>query len=104
MRSEDFNATYLVLGSKPWSRDVFAETISKYSGQWHFIHSRDQLTVDIVRSLNPRYLFFLHWSWKVQDEIVDNYECVYFHMTDVPYGRGGGPLQNLIMRGHQWTK
>jgi len=25
-------------------------------------------------------------------------------MTDVPYGRGGSPLQNLIMRGHQQTK
>ncbi len=26
------------------------------------------------------------------------------HMTDVPYGRGGSPLQNLIARGHTSTK
>jgi methionyl-tRNA formyltransferase len=25
-------------------------------------------------------------------------------MTDVPYGRGGSPLQNLIVRGHKATK
>ena len=25
-------------------------------------------------------------------------------MTDVPYGRGGSPLQNLIARGHKETK
>jgi len=25
-------------------------------------------------------------------------------MTDVPYGRGGSPLQNLIVRGHSETK
>ena len=25
-------------------------------------------------------------------------------MTDLPYGRGGSPLQNLILRGHRWTK
>ena len=25
-------------------------------------------------------------------------------MTDVPYGRGGSPLQNLILRGHRSTK
>jgi methionyl-tRNA formyltransferase len=104
MRSEESNTTYLVLGSKPWSREVFDQTISKYSGQWHFIHSREKLTADLVRSLDPRYLFFLHWSWKVLDEIVENYECVCFHMTDVPYGRGGSPLQNLIIRGHQRTK
>lgn len=28
---------------------------------------------------------------------------VCFHMTDVPYGRGGSPLQNLIVRGHKAT-
>lgn len=31
-------------------------------------------------------------------------ECVCFHMTNVPYGRGGSPLQNLILRGHKKTK
>jgi methionyl-tRNA formyltransferase len=25
-------------------------------------------------------------------------------MTDLPYGRGGSPLQNLILRGHKKTK
>ena len=25
-------------------------------------------------------------------------------MTDVPYGRGGSPLQNLILAGHTETK
>jgi methionyl-tRNA formyltransferase len=25
-------------------------------------------------------------------------------MTDVPYGRGGSPLQNLILRGHRETR
>lgn len=37
-------------------------------------------------------------------EITDNWECVVFHMTDLPYGRGGSPLQNLIVRGHKDTK
>jgi methionyl-tRNA formyltransferase len=54
--------------------------------------------------MNPRFIFFLHWSWKVPDEIVSGFECVCFHMTDVPYGRGGSPLQNLILRGHSETK
>jgi len=57
-----------------------------------------------VRAIDPRFIFVLHWSWKVPDEIVDGFECVCFHMTDVPYGRGGSPLQNLIVRGHRETK
>jgi methionyl-tRNA formyltransferase len=68
------------------------------------VGSREELSQDAVRKLAPRYIFFLHWSWKVPQEIVDQYECVCFHMTDVPFGRGGSPLQNLTVRGHRETK
>ena len=57
-----------------------------------------------MREMDPKYIFFLHWSWIVPQEITDEFECVCFHMTDVPYGRGGSPLQNLIARGHSETK
>lgn len=96
--------TYLVAGYKPWNHRIFDEVISTYPGRWHFIGDAEQLSLDAVRALNPRYIFFLHWSWKVPDEIVNEYECVCFHMTDIPYGRGGSPLQNLILRGHKHTK
>jgi methionyl-tRNA formyltransferase len=96
--------TYVVTGSKPWNRRLFDDTLSKLPGRWHYVGSTEQLTAEAVRALDPRYIFFLHWSWKVPDEIVDGWECVCFHMTDVPYGRGGSPLQNLIARGHRQTK
>ena len=95
---------YIVAGSKPWNRRVFDEVIAAYPGAWHYIGQPGELTWESVSSLTPRYVFFLHWSWKVPAEIVSNYECVCFHMTDVPYGRGGSPLQNLIVRGHRRTK
>jgi len=104
MHNREESHTYIVVGSKPWNRQVFDELISKYPGQWRFAGSREQLSPDVVRPLRPRYIFFLHWSWKVPDEIIDNHECVCFHMADVPYGRGGSPLQNLIVRGHHHTK
>ena len=104
MKNNRQEHTYIVAGNKPWNRRVFDEVISKLNGQWYFIESRERLKMEILRSKDPRYIFFLHWSWKVPDEILDEYECVCFHMTDVPYGRGGSPLQNLIVRGHQQTK
>jgi len=96
--------SYVVAGAKIWSRRVFTEIISGYQGRWHFVGSPDELTVKAMGSLEPRYIFFLHWSWWVPPEMVKNYDCVCFHMTDVPYGRGGSPLQNLIVRGHRQTK
>jgi methionyl-tRNA formyltransferase len=95
---------YIVAGAKPWNRRVFDEVIANYPGTWHFVSRPEELDPDSVASLAPRYVFFLHWSWKVSDQVIDNCECVCFHMADVPYGRGGSPLQNLITRGHHCTK
>jgi methionyl-tRNA formyltransferase len=95
---------YLVLGCKSWNRRVYDEALATLPGEWSYIGSPDEFSAARVREFAPRYLFFLHWSWKVPREIIENFECVCFHMTDVPYGRGGSPLQNLIVRGHRETK
>lgn len=96
--------SYVVCGCKTWNRQVFDGVISKLPGEWHYIESKDELTADHLRKLSPKYVFFLHWSWIVPKEIFGVFECVNFHMTDLPYGRGGSPLQNLILRGHKDTK
>lgn len=98
------NNSFLVAGSKPWSRRVFKEVISKYPGKWRYIGSKDELKSDFLDEINPELIFFLHWSWKVPLGVINKYRCICFHMTDVPYGRGGSPLQNLIIRGHRKTK
>ncbi|HYA61770.1 MAG TPA: hypothetical protein VED66_01120 [Candidatus Sulfotelmatobacter sp.] len=95
---------YLVLGCKPWNRRIFDEMLRNLVGQWHYVSSPADFSFDLVKKISPRYIFFLHWSWKVPDEIVARFECVCFHMTDVPFGRGGSPLQNLIVRGLRETK
>jgi methionyl-tRNA formyltransferase len=95
--------SYIVAGYKSWNLEAFEGVISKFPGQWSFVKSPEDLTEDFVKKTSPKYIFFLHWSWKVPQEIVDQYECICFHMTDVPYGRGGSPLQNLIIRGHSKT-
>jgi methionyl-tRNA formyltransferase len=95
---------YLVAGCKSWHRRALNEVLSKLAGKWHYVGEREQLSLEKVRKLRPRYAFFLHWSWKVPVEVLNEVECVCFHMTDVPYGRGGSPLQNLIVSGHRDTK
>ena len=67
------------------------------------IKSREALTAEYLKALNPSYVFFPHWSWIIPDEILTDFQCVIFHMTDLPYGRGGSPLQNLIVRGKTAT-
>ena len=98
------NRIYILAGYTPWSKDVFNKRIVRYSGKWHLISKPSELTENNLKKINPQYIFFLHWSWKVPKNIIKNYKCICFHMTDVPYGRGGSPLQNLILRGYKKTK
>jgi methionyl-tRNA formyltransferase len=102
-RSERAVKTYLVLGCKAWNRRVFDEVLCSLPGRWKYIGTPDEFSLAQVERISPRYIFFLHWSWRVPDEIVERFECVCFHMSDVPFGRGGSPLQNLIIRGHRET-
>lgn len=95
---------HIVLGCRPWSREIFDAEISRYPGTWHYVSTPEELVLQEVAKINPRTLFFLHWSWKVPQEIVERFECVGFHPTDLPFGRGGTPIQNLILRGLKTTK
>jgi methionyl-tRNA formyltransferase len=70
----------------------------------HIITRSEALTFDKMQEIKPEYIFFPHWSWIIPKEIYENYECIVFHMTDLPYGRGGSPLQNLILNKKYDTK
>lgn len=56
-----------------------------------------------LKEIKPDYIFFPHWSWIVNKKIINNYKCICFHMTKLPYGIGGTPLQNLIIRKKKTT-
>jgi len=94
---------YVIATSRPW-HEAMAERLWKRCGHpFYLITKRKELTIDLLSQLEPRYVFFPHWSCVIPDEIYERTECVIFHMTDLPYGRGGSPLQNLIARGHTET-
>lgn len=97
------NDNYIFASSKEW---CISEYEKYFSGKanWHLVTSKHELTANLLQTINPKYIFFPHWNWFVPDEITNQYECICFHMADVPYGRGGSPLQNLIVRGHKETK
>ncbi|MCY4318272.1 MAG: methionyl-tRNA formyltransferase [Alphaproteobacteria bacterium] len=95
---------YLVATVKRWNLNQFERRSSAVAGRWLLITDPIALDVALVHALRPRYIFFPHWSWAVPGDVLSAAECICFHMTDVPYGRGGSPLQNLIARGHNETK
>jgi len=95
-------ARYILATSKPWNVTAFDRVRADLPGRWAIVTTKQDLA-DMVALMAPRYVFFPHWSHIVPKSILEAAECVCFHMADVPYGRGGSPLQNLIVRGHTDT-
>lgn len=94
----------VIAGSRPWCSSVADRIAGATDVDCIFVQDKDELTPELLASVNPRYVFFPHWSWIIPQAIWHNYECVIFHMTDLPFGRGGSPLQNLIAKGYTETK
>ena len=94
---------YVIATIKDWNINQYNRSIYKKSKNWFLVTDTKKLTIGYVKSIKPKYIFFPHWSKKVNSKIINNYECVCFHETDVPYGRGGSPIQNLIIRNHKKT-
>jgi methionyl-tRNA formyltransferase len=95
----------MIVIATPHKRYDCLERVLEAEGIEHVrIRSLDDLAPAQLKRLNPRYVFFPHWSWKIPAEIHENFECVIFHMTDLPFGRGGSPLQNLIVQGFHETR
>lgn len=94
---------YVIATIRSWNIEVFDDWSRGLPGEWHLISNPQDFTIDLIEKINPRYIFFPHWSQIIPAEIYNAFECVVFHMADLPYGRGGSPLQNLIVRGHADT-
>lgn len=88
---------------REWNYHLFEEKIKEWPGEWMLIKHPDELSLERIRQIEPQYIFFPHWNEKVSEEILKICPCICFHETDVPCGRGGSPIQNLIIRGHRET-
>ena len=95
---------YVFASRTVWPIEEFLRRREKLPGEWLTVTDKSDLSAELLKAFGPRYVFFPHWSFIVPKPILDMYECVCFHMTDVPFGRGGSPLQNLVSRGLAETK
>lgn len=88
------------------SNDILSNKLkcSLNSSSFYHINDKENLSLNILESISPDYIFFPHWSYIIPKKIFEKYNCVLFHMTDLPFGRGGSPLQNLIHRKIYETK
>ena len=98
------NHNCVLVSNRPWNRAMAARLEGRMGYRFTLLDKPEELTVESLEKLRPQYVFFPHWSHRIPENVFNQFECVIFHMTDLPYGRGGSPLQNLIARGIYETK
>tara|TARA_R110002126_G_scaffold181187_2_gene329924 strand:- start:12172 stop:12858 length:687 start_codon:yes stop_codon:yes gene_type:complete len=97
--------TNIIVSEKKWNQNLIVTLKNQHKNvNWILIDNKNDFKTTFLSTLKINKIFVPHWSYFIPEDIYENYECIVFHMTDLPYGRGGSPLQNLIARGHTETK
>lgn len=106
MTDNQLKKPIIILATPHTRNDLLEENLRDCLTGYEVVRLRSpkELILEKIEQIQPQYIFFPHWSWLIPEEIYTRFECVVFHMTDLPYGRGGSPLQNLIVKGHKETK
>ena len=95
--------TLLLLSNRTWNSGLADRLSRQLNCSVEIITEPSKLTPEAVAAIDPQWIFVPHWSYLIPESIWGSWTTVIFHMTDLPYGRGGSPLQNLIQRGHSST-
>ena len=62
------------------------------------IFETNKIPLKQIKKINPDYILFYGWSWKVSNSITKKYNCIMLHPSKLPNFAGGSPIQNQIIR------
>ena len=81
----------LFYGNREWAFNIFQN-----------IKSDNKILVtninyDLIEQLNPKFIFFVGWSYIIPEKYVNKYRCICLHPSPLPKYRGGSPIQHQIL-------
>ena len=87
-------------GYRDWAKKLFKmlDFFDKSLVNLIYVDKNDNLS-RILKEHSPTYVFFVGWSWFIDNDIINNYNCVCLHPSLLPKYRGGSPIQNQIIGG-----
>ena len=84
---------YIVATIKPWNIQQYKKVVKNLPGKWYLIDQPKKLNLAYIRKINPEFIFFPHWSWKVSDEIINDYESIFCHEATNLGSDGKSPVE-----------
>ena len=86
-----------MVSCRPWNNSLPGRLNQRLDRYVKHVTNLSELTYEAIAKENPEWIFVAHWNHIIPESIWRKWPTVIFHMTDLPYGRGGSPLQNLIL-------
>jgi len=92
----------MICGYRDWAYDIFKNTELTFDGQKEVIYIDDTEDFElVVDKYNPEIIFFIGWSWIIDEKMINKYKCICLHPSPLPKYRGGSPLQHQILNGEK---
>jgi len=91
----------VVCGYRDWAKEIICkiEQIDRVVITRKFL-SYDEYQIGISSiEKDTAFILFLGWSWIIPVEITSRFLCLGIHPSDLPYYRGGSPIQHQIING-----
>jgi methionyl-tRNA formyltransferase len=99
-------AKVILCGYRDWAIQIFDEI--KLFKNIHVVDiitsNEDYLQKENKFDANVDLILFIGWSWIIPKEITEKFLCLGIHPSDLPFYRGGTPLQHQIINGINKTK
>ena len=88
---------FIIITKKKWD-------IKNFNNIKKNIFIFDKINLIQIKKINPKIIFFIHWSKIIKESLFEKYLCIQFHASNLPKGRGGSPIQNQILQNIKKTK
>ena len=88
---------YIIITKKIWNINNF----KKLKKNITLLNKIDNIK---IKKINPKLIFFIHWSKYIPKNLYNQFVCIQFHSSNLPKGRGGSPIQNQILKKIKKTK
>lgn len=96
----------VLCGYRNWAKKIFESIIANQrvvvvdtvSSQEEYINKVNSFPGDID------LILFIGWSWIIPKETTEKFLCLGIHPSNLPFYRGGSPLQHQIMNGVEKSK
>jgi len=92
------------VGYRDWALNIYYE-IEKITEHTVIIYrGKEEYSPQEIKIFSPDLILFYGWSWTIDEEIVESFNCIMLHPSALPKFRGGSPIQNQIIRGVRNSK